>query len=492
MPPRHPFFRRAAALAPALFLVTALSAFGAERSLLLLHTNDIHDHVRPGADGVGGLAHLSGYVAGLRAERGDVLLLDAGDVTEKGDLVAFVSQSRVTWEALAALRYDATTIGNHDFSHGLDHIKECDSLAGGGLVVCANLHEKLFPPSKIVEVNGMKVGVIGMTVPRENNSQVMGQKDGEEAVAAEAARLRPDCDLLVLTAHAGTKDCAALARKIPDINVFVAGHTHELLQQPMTVPETGALVVSAGSNARWVGRVELAVDTEKKTARLVGGEVVTLSHDAVPCDKPLLDRILAAERELCPEAARVVARSDRTLTVQEVARLAVAGMREKSGADIAFCNTNQIMRNPLPAGEVTVNALFLTGGQRGHRLLRVSLTGAQVAAYTAGLFREKKGLSEAAGVAAFRPGDTEAEWMERNGLQPGRAYAVVMPEMEWETRFLKVCGKQLAAEGGVPAVEPCGFSFTDALTEHVEALVRNGGTLDAHAKLPSRRAKEAA
>lgn len=486
------FFFRAAVLAAALFLFAAGAAFGQERSLLLLHTNDIHDHVRPGASGMGGLAHLSGYVSEIRAERGDVLLLDAGDVTEKGDLVAFVSQSRITWEALGKIGYDAITLGNHDFTHGLAHMQECDLLAGGGVIVCANLDGGLFPASKIIEVNGLRVGVIGMTVPKSNEPPALNLAASEAAVAAEAARLKPDCDLVVLTVHAGTKDCAALSKKIPEIGVFVAGHTHELLQTPMTVPETGALVVSAGSNANWVGRLELAVDPQKKSVRLLGGGPVALRHAEVPCDEALRDRILAVERELCPEAARVVARTDRIMTTQEVARLAAEGIRVKSGADFAFCHAGQIMRNPLPEGEVTVNALFRTGGQRGHKLVRATLTGAQIAFYVAGLHAERRGLTETAGADAFRAGDSGADWLARNGLDPEAGYSVVMPEMEWETRFLRVCGKELAASGGIPATEACAFSFTDALTAHVEALVRDGGTLDAHAKRPAPEKKKAA
>ena len=75
-------------VALAITVFAAATAAAEPRTLLILHTNDLHDHVRQDYDDAGGLAYVAGYVDSVRAERGDVLLLDAGDVMEKGDLVA--------------------------------------------------------------------------------------------------------------------------------------------------------------------------------------------------------------------------------------------------------------------------------------------------------------------------------------------------------------------------------------------------------------------
>src|SRR4030095_1362900 len=98
----------------ALFFAAVAGAAETAR-LLILHTNDLHDHVRAGSNGVGGLPYISGYVKQVRAERADVLLLDAGDVTEKGDLVAFKTHSVMTYEAMRRMGYDGAAIGNHEY-----------------------------------------------------------------------------------------------------------------------------------------------------------------------------------------------------------------------------------------------------------------------------------------------------------------------------------------------------------------------------------------
>ncbi|HPA42104.1 MAG TPA: hypothetical protein PKV69_08840, partial [Candidatus Hydrogenedentes bacterium] len=89
---------RVLALALALFAAAA----GAEtRSLLVIHTNDVHDHVAPGYNGREGLCHVAGLVAAERAKRDDILLLDGGDLMEKGDMAAHRTKSRLTYELAA-------------------------------------------------------------------------------------------------------------------------------------------------------------------------------------------------------------------------------------------------------------------------------------------------------------------------------------------------------------------------------------------------------
>jgi 2',3'-cyclic-nucleotide 2'-phosphodiesterase (5'-nucleotidase family) len=64
-------------------LVAASAVSGQAARLLILHTNDLHDHVRAGEIRLGGLPYVSGYVKQVRARRSDVLLVDAGTWRKK-------------------------------------------------------------------------------------------------------------------------------------------------------------------------------------------------------------------------------------------------------------------------------------------------------------------------------------------------------------------------------------------------------------------------
>src|SRR5688500_16283043 len=144
---------------------------GETARVLILHTNDLHDHVRAGENRLGGLPYVSGYVKQVRAQRSDVLLVDAGDVAEKGDLVAFKTHSEMTYEALRRIGYDGVTIGNHEHDEaGLAGLRRYEAALGQRLL-SLNLLEAdgmpAFEPSRVINVNGVRVGLIGLIVPRQ-------------------------------------------------------------------------------------------------------------------------------------------------------------------------------------------------------------------------------------------------------------------------------------------------------------------------------------
>ncbi len=463
---------RPAPLFVTLSLLLALAASAETRSLLILHTNDIHDHVRPGSDGTGGLSHVAGCVARERAKRGDILLLDAGDVTEKGDMVAFATESRITYEAMGRMKYDAAVPGNHDFSRGMAHLDANRALLGDAAFLCINCLDASGRPhwdvSRVFEVNGLRVGVIG-AVTETDKAKTLNLDATADRIAEEAARLDQECHLLVVLAHLGVEDCRRVAGKAPSVDVFIAGHTHEMLRNPARA-ENGAIIVQTGSYAERLGRIDLSVDTETRTAKLVEGGLVEMKHDTVPCDEDMLAWIRTEEQRVCPDAGRVVGKAEKTIGEVSMARIAAAALREKADADVGFCHPSQIMRSPLPPGRVDVNALFLTGGQRGASLVKAKLTGRDIEAYLAGLYNGRKGVTAWSGFEA-----TVTASGVTGDLKPEQAYAVVMPELEWNTRFLKVWDK---SAGEPPQAEPCAFAFIDALADYIARAADEGKSVD--------------
>lgn len=104
-------------------------------SLWILHTNDIHDHLRPGYDGVGGLPFVSGYIRDVKESMTNVMVLDAGDVAEKGDLFARKTGSEIVFKALSRIGYHAWTPGNHDHDFGIEALHRFTELADRKSVV---------------------------------------------------------------------------------------------------------------------------------------------------------------------------------------------------------------------------------------------------------------------------------------------------------------------------------------------------------------------
>ena len=121
-------------------------------SLRLLATTDLHGHVAPhdylsGAPAPGiGLAAAAAIMDAAAAEAANVLRFDVGDTiqgTPLSDITAVeavaAGRPNALISAMAAARYDAATLGNHDFNFGLTHLLASLSAAPHP-VVLTNLH----------------------------------------------------------------------------------------------------------------------------------------------------------------------------------------------------------------------------------------------------------------------------------------------------------------------------------------------------------------
>lgn len=420
----------------ATLVIFCASVWAEPRSLLILHTNDLHDHVRADYDGAGGMAYVAGYIQGVKASRDDVLVFDAGDVMEKGDLVTFRSKSTIMYEAIAQAGYDAIAPGNHDDAYGDEHLVDCAALATGVKVLAINLTDDdgklVFAPSAIFQRNGLEIGVIGVFKPRDENA--LSLDETIKAVVIEANRLEYETDLIIVVAHLGVQDCRSIATSATNVDVFVTGHTHQAIKKPIVQASTGALFVQAGSNAEYVGRLELSVDDESGEIFSAIGELIPMQHATVSHDAALQRYFTDQEALLASEANDFVVNVDRTVGFMDLAYLGAEGIRRHAGADLAFCHGSQIIRDSLHPGPADVNAIFRTGGQRGHDIVQLELTGAEIDAYVEGLLNSDWGKTHWSGFS----GSTKRVNGRRvflSNLNPNHRYTVAMPLKEWDTRF---------------------------------------------------------
>ncbi len=91
----------------------------------ILHTNDWHSRIEPfpmdGSkwQGAGGAARRASLINEIRRTEKNVLLLDAGDVFQGTPYFNFF-HGELEFKLMSYMRYDACTLGNHDFDAGLD------------------------------------------------------------------------------------------------------------------------------------------------------------------------------------------------------------------------------------------------------------------------------------------------------------------------------------------------------------------------------------
>jgi len=224
--------------------------------LVILHTNDMHNVLARDEQRAARLMEI------VEAERANppVLLLDAGDAIGAGNLT-FNPAGEAILERMTAIGYHAMTIGNREFH--LTEIGFTTKLNRARFpVLCANVRARgnaRLPVRShlILETPVGRVGIFGVTVPMITGRMLSHHVsayvfDDPIRVGAEMAeRLRPQADLLIALTHIGLKQDIELAKRAPQIDLIIGGHSPPGLGEPHR--GGGVAVVQAGRCTRGVG-----------------------------------------------------------------------------------------------------------------------------------------------------------------------------------------------------------------------------------------------
>ncbi|HEY9766855.1 MAG TPA: metallophosphoesterase, partial [Chroococcales cyanobacterium] len=107
-------------IAAAVLAFSAFPAWAVPTHLVILHTNDTHNHLLPfstkGSKDIGGIARRATFVKGIRAKE-NLLFFDGGDVFQGTPSYTFF-KGEADFKAFDQTGYDAVTIGNHDLDDG--------------------------------------------------------------------------------------------------------------------------------------------------------------------------------------------------------------------------------------------------------------------------------------------------------------------------------------------------------------------------------------
>ena len=225
--------------------------------LTVLHTNDVHSRIDPfpmdgGVNqGLGGVAARAGIIEKIRAEVENVLLFDAGDIFQGTPYFNFY-KGEPEIKAMSSMKYDATTIGNHDFDAGLPNLATQLTKNATFPMLVANYDfsgtpmEYNYQPYKIFRKGKIKVGVFGIGIELaglvpENLYGNTKYLDPVIKANETGYKLKKDhnCDFVICLSHLGNSysdnkiSDKRLAIESEDIDLIIGGHTHTFLPNPL-------------------------------------------------------------------------------------------------------------------------------------------------------------------------------------------------------------------------------------------------------------------
>jgi len=265
-----------------------------EKHITILHTNDVHSHIdvfpkdHSSFPNLGGLARRAALVDSIRKENPNTLLFDAGDIFQGTPYFNFYG-GELEFKLMSMLKYDAATIGNHDFDNGLKGLyaqlphAKFELLSANYDFSNTVLHGHT-KPYKIYDLNGIKIGVYGIGIKLEGlvtkhlYKETVYLNPFDVALDTER-RLKEDekCNLIICLSHLGYQykadenkpDDLQLAAKTNFTNLIIGGHTHTFLDKPTIVKNNkGAdtLVNQVGCFGINLGRIDFRFDSLKNSS----------------------------------------------------------------------------------------------------------------------------------------------------------------------------------------------------------------------------------
>lgn len=379
----------------------------ADYELNILHINDFHSRIESinkfdstcsaeeegKNECFGGAARLLTAINqtrdALKAQGKNVLLLNAGD-NFQGSLFYTTYKGTIEAEVLNAMKFDAMTVGNHEFDDSEDGLAGFLDKVQFPVVtanVVASAASKIgdrVKPSIVLEVGGQKIGIVGAVA---NDTAELATPGPNITIAEDVAKISEQVQKLkgegvnkiIALTHVGYPRDLEFIAKIPDVDVVVGGHSHTLLSNtdqkaegpyPTLVDNPGGYkvpVVQAGQYSKYLGDLRVVFD-DSGVVKESKGDPILIDSSFKP-DEATLKRIDELKAPIEALKSKVVGTSEgpiegdrKVCRVKEcsmgnlVADATLARVKDQ-GVTIAFANSGGL-RSSIDSGDVSMGEVL--------------------------------------------------------------------------------------------------------------------------------------
>ena len=340
-----------------------------QSQLTILQINDVYSTVP--INGAGGLARVATLKRQSSENGHPVILALAGDFLSPS-VASSVFKGEQMVATLNAAGLDYATLGNHEFDFGIDVLKQRMSESKFTWVVSNVLDADgktigMSMPYVVRQAGPLKIGIIGLCLTTTTIAPAWRNQFRFVDAAQAAARYLPvlkraGVDVIVALTHLTFAEDRGLAEKFPQIDVIVGGHEH----YPLTSTESHTLVSKAGSDARFVARIDLLRASRPRSPLERFFELVPITA-AIPDDPATAAVADSFEKRLGAELDMVVGTTttpldatDRRLVEETgLGNLIADALREDVDADIGLANAGGARGSRVyPAGPLTRRTLL--------------------------------------------------------------------------------------------------------------------------------------
>lgn len=323
----------------------------------------------------------------VNSSAANTILVSAGD-NYQGSAMSNLKYGEPVSKMFKSLGVTASAVGNHEFDWGVDYIGQW-AQDGGFDFLASNIYSKTTgkpvtwaQPYKIVEKNGLKIGLIGIATPetaiktKPENVKNIEFRDPISAANEWAAKLKsgslPEgkADVVVALTHLGsfqdattkavTGEGADFAKGVVNVDAVITAHTHQTVNGVVNnIP-----VVQAYYNGRALAKINVGYNVEGKV--IAKSSVDALYKKTSFSDDTAVKAIYDEyDKALAPILNEVVGSTDKDLTHdKDKAGVSLLGqwtsdvMKAKAGTEIGITNGGGL-RIPLVAkGDITMGKMY--------------------------------------------------------------------------------------------------------------------------------------
>ncbi|MBB3350670.1 5'-nucleotidase [Rhizobium sp. BK049] len=332
-------------LTASMLALSAGAAF-ADYELNILHINDFHSRIESinkfdstcsaeeegKKECFGGAARLKTAIDQRRQALSgkNVLLLNAGD-NFQGSLFYTTYKGAAEAEFLNLMKFDAMTVGNHEFDDSedglatfLDKVQFPVVTANVKASAVSKLGDRI-KPSLVLDVGGQKIGIVGAVTNDTPELSSPGPnvtiEDDVQTITSAVQDLKSKgVNKIIALTHVGYPRDLAFIAKIPDVDVVVGGHSHSLLSNtdpkaegpyPTMVDNPGGYkvpVVQAASYSKYLGDIVVNFD-DNGVVKDAKGDPILIDSSFTP-DPAVVTRVAELAKPIEELRKKVIGSSE--------------------------------------------------------------------------------------------------------------------------------------------------------------------------------------
>ena len=218
----------------------------------------------------------------------NLVVIDSGDLLNEHIEIkdSFLKTALLKADLIARIYkangIDAINVGELDLALGLDYIRELEEkydipVYPPPILWMPQINKALFDPYVIKDMDGFKVGIIGMMGNSSDVSRKLKEVAGDsltvldpvETVEKLVAELTDKVDFLVVMTHQHMGRNWVIARKIDGIDVIAGGHHKQKADDPVTRPMVLILSRRGKKASIWVCLKQRLLPTGQKRSRIL-------------------------------------------------------------------------------------------------------------------------------------------------------------------------------------------------------------------------------